>query len=63
MKYVSIDIGIDHKFPNSEAYFILLADSELSFNVEEWFVIGNLQPIRAGYYTVPGPIIYNGSPT
>ena len=42
VKYVSIDIGIDLKYSNHNgAYFILLSDTERSFNVEEWFVIGN----------------------
>ena len=39
--YLSIDIGVDFKFPNSGAYSILLSKTSFTYNVEEWVVIGD----------------------
>jgi hypothetical protein len=61
-RYVSLDIGIDFRFPTSGTYTVLIATNAVTSNIQEYIFFGTHDPIATGFYTVPPAITYTGTP-
>lgn len=60
--YLSVDVVVDFRFPQSGTFTVLLSTTSSKANIEEYVMISGHTPIPTGYYTIPTNLIYVGDP-